>query len=79
MSDAFTLIRPAATFSFREKELNGTRLAKLPLPAGEGGVRESADVFRSVNCRGLFVAAFFLISAAQGLAFADFAEVWRGD
>ena len=42
---AFTLIRPSATFSLSEKELNGTRLAKLPLPAGEGGVRENANVF----------------------------------
>ncbi|MBC8243506.1 MAG: hypothetical protein H8E20_03850 [Verrucomicrobia bacterium] len=35
--NAFSLIRPAATFSRWEKESTGTRLAKLPLPAG--GVR----------------------------------------
>ena len=32
----FTLIRPAATFSLSEKESSRTRLAGLPLPAGEG-------------------------------------------
>jgi len=31
-----TLIWTPATFSVKEKESNGTRLAKLPLPAGEG-------------------------------------------
>ena len=34
--NGFTLIRPPATFSLREKESSRTRLAKLPLPAGEG-------------------------------------------
>jgi hypothetical protein len=37
----FTLIRPAATFSLREKESKSRRFADLPLPRERVGERES--------------------------------------